>query len=244
MSEVLDGLSARGSAWTRADVIRAICDVQRPVSSIPGHEWAAAVERAADQVLDALRGSRPGRLGSAARFGWPVGVGRADRRPVQLRGDPGRGRTHPHLGARRPGRAADPVAHRDDRRVGRPASRRRRAVAGQDRLVVVVGPAGAGKTTMLARAVDDLDRQGRAVFGVAPTAKAAQVLGHETGMATDTLAKLAPRMDPPRPPTPARLPARRGSDGDRGRGRHGRHPEPRPSRRPRRDASVAAGAGR
>jgi flagellar biosynthesis GTPase FlhF len=34
------------------------------------------------------------------------------------------------------------------------------AVAGHDRLVVVVGPAGAGKTTMLARSVDDLHRQG------------------------------------------------------------------------------------
>ena len=50
------------------------------------------------------------------------------------------------------------------------------AVAGSDRLVLVVGPAGAGKTTMLAAAVDDLTHQGRVVFGVAPTAKAARVL--------------------------------------------------------------------
>ena len=51
------------------------------------------------------------------------------------------------------------------------------AVAGDDRLVVIVGPAGAGKTTMLAAAVTDLEAHGRPVFGVAPTAKAAQVLG-------------------------------------------------------------------
>jgi ATP-dependent exoDNAse (exonuclease V) alpha subunit len=63
------------------------------------------------------------------------------------------------------------------------------AVAGADRLVVVVGPAGTGKTTMLAAAVEDLGRHGRLVFGVAPTAKAAHVLA-ETGMETDTLAKL------------------------------------------------------
>ena len=64
------------------------------------------------------------------------------------------------------------------------------AVAGTDRLVVVVGPAGTGKTTMLRAAVDDLRRHGRTVFGVAPTAKAAHVLAAETGMETDTVAKL------------------------------------------------------
>ena len=64
------------------------------------------------------------------------------------------------------------------------------AVAGDDRLVVIVGPAGAGKTTMLAAAVTDLEAHGRPVFGVAPTAKAAQVLERETGMGADTVAKL------------------------------------------------------
>jgi ATP-dependent exoDNAse (exonuclease V) alpha subunit len=53
-----------------------------------------------------------------------------------------------------------------------------------------VGPAGAGKTTMLERAVDDLAAWDRPVFGVAPTAKAARVLQRETGAATDTVAKL------------------------------------------------------
>ena len=82
------------------------------------------------------------------------------------------------------------------------------AVAGRDRLVLVVGPAGAGKTTMLAAAVDDLTAQGRIVFGVAPTAKAARVLESETGMGSDTVAKLLHewrRTD--RPPEPTwRLP--------------------------------------
>ena len=63
-------------------------------------------------------------------------------------------------------------------------------VAGHDPLVVVVGPAGTGKTTALAAAVADLRAQRRAVFGVAPTAKAAQVLSRETGMNADTVAKL------------------------------------------------------
>jgi hypothetical protein len=82
------------------------------------------------------------------------------------------------------------------------------AVAGQNRLVLVVGPAGTGKTTMLHAAVHDLDAKGRPVFGVAPTAKAAHVLAAQTGMHADTIAKLLcewTRSD--RPPDPAyRLP--------------------------------------
>ena len=64
------------------------------------------------------------------------------------------------------------------------------AVAGHDPLVLVEGPAGAGKTTMLQRAANDLTQDGRRVFGVAPTAKAARVLETETLIPTDTLAKL------------------------------------------------------
>ena len=83
------------------------------------------------------------------------------------------------------------------------------AVAGTDGLVVIVGPAGAGKTTMLRAAVDDLRAHGRPVFGVAPSAKAARVLEVETGMVTDTVAKLLYEWDrPDRDPTERwRLPA-------------------------------------
>lgn len=57
-------------------------------------------------------------------------------------------------------------------------------------LELIVGPAGTGKTTALASAVDHLQAQGRPAFGVAPTAAAAEVLATETGMAADTLDKL------------------------------------------------------
>ena len=56
--------------------------------------------------------------------------------------------------------------------------------------MLVIGPAGTGKTRTLAAAVTDLQRQGRRVLGVTPTAKAARVLARDTGMAADTVAKL------------------------------------------------------
>ena len=64
------------------------------------------------------------------------------------------------------------------------------AVAGYDDLVLIVGPAGTGKTTALTPAVEQLRADGRAVFGVAPSAAAADVLSAETGVAADTLDKL------------------------------------------------------
>jgi hypothetical protein len=75
------------------------------------------------------------------------------------------------------------------------------AVAGRGGLELIVGPAGAGKTTTLAAAVLNLAAQGRLAFGVAPTAAAAEVLATETGMAADTLDKLlVEHRHPTRPP--------------------------------------------
>ena len=77
------------------------------------------------------------------------------------------------------------------------------AVAGFRGLELIVGPAGTGKTTALAAAVRDLRIQGRLVFGVAPTAAAAEVLVAETGTSADTLDKLlAEHHHPARPAHP------------------------------------------
>lgn len=59
-----------------------------------------------------------------------------------------------------------------------------------DRLVLVVGPAGAGKTTTLRSGVDQLRAQGRPVVGLAPSGKAADVLAREAGCPAMTLTKL------------------------------------------------------
>jgi len=50
--DVIDHLSAKGSTWHRADVVRAICDLQRPRPGHDGTRWAAMLEQAADQVLE------------------------------------------------------------------------------------------------------------------------------------------------------------------------------------------------
>lgn len=76
-------------------------------------------------------------------------------------------------------------------------------MAGLTPLQLIVGPAGTGKTTALAPAVDELQAQGRAVFGVASTAAAAEVLATETTLTADTLDKLLhEHTRPDRPPGP------------------------------------------
>jgi conjugative relaxase-like TrwC/TraI family protein len=75
-----------------------------------------------------------------------------------------------------------------------------RAVAGSGALVLVVGPGGTGKTTALAPAVEQLRRDGRAVFGVAPSAAAAEVLAAGTGVVADTVDKLLIEHRLARPP--------------------------------------------
>ena len=65
-----------------------------------------------------------------------------------------------------------------------------RAVAGHAGLVLIVGPAGAGKTTTLAATVDRLRAQDQPVLGVAPSGKAADVLARQAGCPALTLAKL------------------------------------------------------
>jgi conjugative relaxase-like TrwC/TraI family protein len=74
------------------------------------------------------------------------------------------------------------------------------AVAGDRQLALAVGPAGTGKTTALRPAVDQLRREGRTVFGVAPSATAAEVLATETGVDADTVDKLLVEHRLDRPP--------------------------------------------
>lgn len=60
-------------------------------------------------------------------------------------------------------------------------------VAGSGRLVVVVGPAGTGKTRAMRAAVAALRAQGRPVLGVATSARAAAQLERDAGVCADTV---------------------------------------------------------
>lgn len=62
------------------------------------------------------------------------------------------------------------------------------AIAGRDDLVVIVGPAGTGKTTTIARGVAELGQQVRPVVGLAPSGKATDVLATEAKCPSLTLA--------------------------------------------------------
>jgi len=208
VADVIEQLSANGSCWTRADVLRAVCDLDSPTSQISGHGWANAVESACDRVIDACVTLDP-----------PV-----ERNPV--RSSDGRSiwipPVEPYLTHERVLAQEERIllfaieAHETSPQPSTTLDRAgldvlqadaAAAVAGDDRLVLLVGPAGTGKTTTLRHAADDLRRHGRPVFGVAPTAKAAKVLRDETGTQADTVAKLLYEWRPGHEPRdPFRLP--------------------------------------
>jgi conjugative relaxase-like TrwC/TraI family protein len=210
IEELIDGLGQRRSAWHRLDVLQAICDVTRPQSGVDGGLWSAVLDRAVEGVLEHCIDLDPAenltkRRASDGRSVWIEPSARHHTSDTVLAQEE-------HIlswaidAQLDPPRPSPTVDTEDLDLMQADAAA---AVAGEDRLVLVVGPAGAGKTTMLSAAVDDLSAKRRTVFGVAPTAKAARVLESETGMACDTVAKLVhewTRSD--RPADPAwRLPA-------------------------------------
>ena len=190
VDDVVQAVSAQRSSWGRPDVIQAICDRQRPVSQMSGRRWLDGIERSADWVIDQLVDLDP-----------PSATLRreSDGRSVWIEPTAPRFTSEAVLAQEEDiitwamGAQADPPAPSRtvdrsglDEMQGEAAA----SVAGDDRLVLVVGPAGAGKTRMLAAAANDLDRQGREVFGLAPTAAAARTLERDTGIRSDTVAKL------------------------------------------------------
>ena len=210
VADVVTELAERRSAWHRLDVTQALCDTVRPQPGVDGTRWAALLERATGTVLDdcidldptdthTRRRTSDGRsvwIEPSARHHTSTRVLAQEEHIITWAIDAQLDPPNPSTTIR-----ADGL---DVMQIEAAA-----AVAGTNRLVLVVGPAGAGKTTMLRTAVSDLTAHGRPVFGLAPTAKAARVLETGTGMPTDTVAKLLYEHNrPDRPPDPFwRLPA-------------------------------------
>lgn len=191
VDSLIDALSTAGSSWNRAQIVGALTDLARPDPSLSGDEWANRIEAWTDAVaarcveLDPDQTSAPTRA-SDGRSMWQEPISPHITTEAILAEEEFIASWALAAQADEP-RPSPTVAagHLDVLQADVAA-----AVAGGDRLVLVVGPAGAGKTTTLRAAIDDLNRAGRAVFGVAPSAKAARVLERETGAACDTLAKL------------------------------------------------------
>jgi conjugative relaxase-like TrwC/TraI family protein len=207
VADVIEQLSATGSAWNRADILQAVCDQTPPVAGVDGRRWSDAVDRACDRLIEACTTLDPPSRGAPRRS--------SDGRSIWI------APVEPHL-------TTEQVLAQEERILlyaieaqetpSRPSTTLHRAgldilqadaataVAGDDALVLVVGPAGTGKTTTLQRAADDLRAQGRSVFAVAPTAKAAKVLRDETRMPVDTVAKLLHEWRNGQPDAEYRLP--------------------------------------
>ena len=192
-----------------------------------GHRWARRLERAADHVLDQLRRPRPDRR--------PRRGAASDGRSVWIEPTAPRFTSEAVLAQEEAiltwamDAQADPPAPSttvDRDGLDRLQADAAAAVAGDDRLVLVVGPAGAGKTRMLAAAVDDLHRaRSRRVRGGADREGGPRPGARDRHRGRHGR-QAPPRMAPHRPATAARVPAPGRDDADRRRGRHARPPPP------------------
>jgi len=190
-ADVIESLTTSGSSWSRADVMQAICDLTPPVPRMSGRDWATSVERACDRVIETCVSLDPASPGGPVRAsdGRSTWIAPCERHLTHegVLAQEERILTFAFGAHERPPEPSQSL-NRDGLDVLQADAAA--AVAGHDQLVLVVGPAGAGKTSALRRAAEDLRDQDRVVFGVAPTAKAAKVLGEETGIPAETVAKL------------------------------------------------------
>lgn len=187
---LIAGLAEERSTWQHLDVVRWLADHTQAPPDCDGLTWAHHLDAFAIEVMAGSRTLDP-----------PAGMSpirRSDGRSIWA--DPTETHATSDFVLAQEQRIADwsldaqdpepmPNAVTDD---GLDDGQRTaaEAVAGTDRLVLVVGAAGAGKTTMLHAAVRRLRQDHRPVIGLAPTAKAARVLAAETSMSADTVAKL------------------------------------------------------
>jgi conjugative relaxase-like TrwC/TraI family protein len=204
----LSSLGERQSTWRPAELVRELAAAMPTTMAVDSAELTAGLDRLADDVAATrcVDISRPIPAGAKLRRdGRPITESAVDRalttRAIldeeeeliawaERRKHQEAARTRPRpvrfVGGLTPGQAAAVAA-----------------VAGDGGLELIIGPAGAGKTTTLAAAVLNLAARGRLAFGVAPTAAAAEVLATETGMPGDTLDKLLTEHShstrPPRP---------------------------------------------
>lgn len=191
VDQALAAISEEQSTWRPNELLRELARAVPPTVHVPPDELVATLERLTEQVLyeDCVNLTPAGDGPLRASDGRPTSESLLDRRfttefiLAEERGivdwaderwcAPGDSARLTEIGSL-------------DTLQAHAAS----LVAGTHPLVVVVGPAGTGKTSMLRAAVDSLEAEGRPAFGLAPSAAAADVLAKETGVAADTVDKL------------------------------------------------------
>lgn len=196
------GLAEQQSTWRLAELVRELAAAVPTNTALAAAELDPWLDELADELVltRMVDLSRPVPIKVARRRdGRPITEGATDR----LLTTPAILAQEERVLALAERRVA---AHGDDHQVAEaggltPAQQAlATAVAGERPLVLAVGPAGTGKTTALRPAVDQLRREGRAVFGVAPSATAAEVLAVDGGVYADTVDKLLIEHRLDRPP--------------------------------------------
>jgi conjugative relaxase-like TrwC/TraI family protein len=203
IAEALERVTEQSATWLRADVAREIATLVPPSAVRSGPELVRLVDELAEEAAAGCEELHPTPAAGTAR--------RRDARPISEHVVDRR------LSARRvldqerrlidwaraavmvPVDAAPLPAPGLDDAQAKAAG----AIAGTARLVLVVGPAGAGKTTMLAAAAQELHAKDSPVLGLAPSGKATDVLAREAGLPAITVAKLLAQADGPKNLPPA-----------------------------------------
>ena len=204
VAEALTSLAEQQSTWRPAELVRELAAAVPSNLGVPAESLAQRLDHLADDVIDerCIDLSRPVPAGAARRRdGRPTTESALDRvltlPDILAQEERLLGLAEQRL--ERPA-ADNPVVAEIDEALGGAQLEVAAAIAGDRALVLVVGPAGTGKTTSLRPAVEQLRLDGRAVFGVAPSATAAEVLAVDTGLASDTLDKLLIEHRLDRPP--------------------------------------------
>jgi len=190
IGEALGRVEAQGASWLQADLAREIATLVPAGVTPSGTALTALVDELADEAAGRCAELHPAPQRGVAtrRDGRPISEHVVDRRlstSAVLDQESRMFAWAKRAVVGEPSAAAIRTRGLDDAQLDAA-----RAVAGDAELVLVVGPAGTGKTTMLATAVDALRTQGREVLGVAPSGKAADVLAREARCPTMTVAKL------------------------------------------------------
>jgi conjugative relaxase-like TrwC/TraI family protein len=176
-----DGLTGTRSTFTGTDAVMAWAQAQR--QGAPTERVLSLVERflGMEQVAPVASATvgRPGSFSTAELL-------RRERVALELAAN-GRDVSVPMVS---PATVEQVARENEPALAGEQIAMLQAAASSPDRVVCVVGHAGAGKTTALAALADAYQRDGHVAIGAAPSGVAAENLAFETGIPTGTLHRL------------------------------------------------------